>query len=280
MDLSGLGRCGRRVRSRLAAGLALLVLASHAEARTVLRRAPRVHRSTNVSQRKRLNVNDLIAAPGTVELDWGSLYSYTTGSVTLPSAIRYTPDGGSLLRGRTEYSVAFDSISSAVNTTSRSTQFSDRLTFAATSVVYESEHFDIAFAPQVTKLLRNDSGLRLGATTIARYDGGGNTIGVIGSWTGATTASDTNPAGTWDIGGGFGRQLAAKGVWSKVTPHTNVTLERSTGFQKTLAVFGGVAYQFTDRFTADVSGQRFGLIGGGEDRQLLVSFTLNLGKMQ
>lgn len=256
-----------------------LVVMGQAEARTV-RRVPRFHRSTNVSQRKRLNVNDLIAAPGTVELDWGALYSYTTATATGPSAIRFTPDGPGLFIGRTEYSVAFDSVSSAVNTGVRSTQFSDRLTFAATSVVYASEHFDIAVAPQVTTLLRGDSGLRLGGTTIARYDGGRNTIGFIASWSAATVASDTNPAGTWDLGGGFGRQIADKGFWSKVTPHANVNWERSTGFERTVAVFGGVAYDLTDRFSVDFSGQRFGLVGGGEDRQVLVSFTLNLGKGQ
>ena len=95
-----------------------------------------------------------------------------------------------------------------------------------------------------------------------------------------TVASDTNPSGTWDWGGGYARQLASKGVWSKVTPHVNINLEKSTGFERTLAAFGGVGYDLTDRFAVDVSGQRFGLTGGGQDRQLLVSFTLNLGKMR
>jgi len=266
-------------RTLILAGLATLLLTSDGQARFLLRRSPFMRHSGNVTQRKRLNVNDLIAAPGTVELDWGSLYSYTTGALTLPSAMRITPSGDSLLIGRTEYSVAFDSISSAVNTRSRSTQFSDRLTFAATSVVYDSEHFDIAFAPQFTALLRRDSGFRMGGTTIARYDGGGNTIAVIASWNAATTPSSTNPSGTWDFGGGFGHQLATKGLWNKVTPHMNVTLEKSTGYERSLAVFGGIEYQFTERFSTDLSGQRFGLIGGGEDRQVLVSFTWRLGKM-
>ena len=266
-------------RILIAAGLAMLFAAPQASARSTLRHLPRLRHSTGVSQRKRLNVNDLIAQPGTVEIDWGGLYSYTTAALTLPAAIRYTPGGNSVFVGRTEYSVAFDSISSAVNTGTRSTQFSDRLTFAATSVVYASDHFDIAFAPQVTTFLRGDSGVRLGATTIARYDGGGNTIAATASWTAATTASDTNPAGTWDFGGGFGRQLAQKGLLSQFTPHMNLTLERSTGFERTLAVFGGVEYQLTQRLALDLSGQRFGLIGGGQDRQVLLGLTLNLGKL-
>ncbi len=55
-------------------------------------------------------------------------------------------------------------------------------------------------------------------------------------------------------------------------------LERSTGFERTLAAFGGVEYQVNKRVAVDVSGQRFGLVGNGPDRQLLVSLTVNLGK--
>lgn len=266
-------------RILIAVGVALLFAAPQASAEFNLRPSRVFHRSTGVSGRKRLNVNDLIAEPGTVEIDWGGLYSYTTSTLTLPSAVRYTPGGNSLFIGRTEYSVAFDSLSSAVNTGIRSTQFSDRLTFAATSVVYDSEHFDIAFAPQVTTFLRGDSGVRVGATTIARYDGGGSTIAATASWTAATTASETNPSGTWDFGGGFGHHLAEKGLLSQFTPHVNVTLEKSTGFQRTLAGFGGVEYQLTKRVAIDVAGQRFGLIGGGQDRQVLVGLTINLGKL-
>jgi hypothetical protein len=266
-------------RILMAATLALLSAAPQAGARAALRRPPVTRHSTGVSQRKRLNVNDLIAAPGTVEIDWGSLYSYTTSTLTLPSAIRYTPNGNSLLVGRTEYGVGFDTISSAVNTVSRSTQFSDRMTFAATSVVYGSTHFDVAFAPQLTAFLHGDSGIRAGATVIARYDGGGNTISGTASWTGATTASDTNPAGTWDFGAGFGRPLGQKGLLSQFTPHANLTLEKSTGFDRTLAIFGGIEYQLTQRVAIDFSGQRFGLVGGGEDRQVLVGLTINLGKL-
>jgi hypothetical protein len=270
------------LRYSLRAGIAiLLLLAPEAHAAGLRLRRPRIFRRTsNVGQRKRLNVNSLIAAPGTVELDWGILDSYTTGDVTLPSMIRVTPAGKSLFHGRTEYSVAFDSIASAPNAGTRTLQFSDRLTFAATSVLYATDHFALAFAPQLTTLLRGDSGLRLGATTIARYDGGGNTIAATISWSAATVSSDSNPPGTWDFGGGYGRPLASDGLLNKITPHMNVNLEKSTGYERTLSVFGGVAYQVTSRLTSDLSGQRYGLIGGGEDRQFLVSFTYVIGKQK
>ena len=41
----------------------------------------------------------------------------------------------------------------------------------------------------------------------------------------------------------------------------------------------GVEYQLTQRLALDLSGQRFGLIGGGQDRQVLLGLTLNLGKL-
>jgi len=233
---------------------------------------------TGVSLRKRLNVNDLITEPGTIEIDWGGLYSYTTGTLTMPSALKFTPAGNSLLLGRTEYSVAFDSIDSVPSTGTRSTQFSDRLTFAATTVVFDSAHFDVAVAPQVTAFLRNDSGVRIGATVIGRYDRAGNSIGMTAGWSAATSVSDTNPAGVWDFGGGYGRRLASGGFLGRLTAHANAGLEKSTGLLRTASIFGGFEYQANKRVAVDVSAQRLGLIGNGPDRQILVSLTVNLGK--
>lgn len=260
----------------VAAGLLLLLAAPRAHAAPFHR--SRASYASGISLRKRLHVNDLIAEPGTVELDWSGLYSFSTGAFTLPSALKYTPAGDSLFWGRTEYSVAFDSVASAVNSGVRSTQFSDRLTFAATSVVFDSKHFDIAIAPQVTAFLRNESGARLGATAIARYDGGGNTVGATVGWTAATSVTATNPAGVWDFGAGYGRRLAASGFLSQLTPHVNAVLEKSTGLKRTLAVFGGIEYQITKRVAIDASVQRLGLTGDSPDRQFLLGLTVNLGK--
>jgi len=234
--------------------------------------------ASGITQRKRLHVDDLIAEPGTVEFDSGALYSWTTGSITIPTALKYTPEGASFFWGRTEYSVLFDSINSAINTDTRSTQFSDRITFAATSVLYDSLHFDIAIAPQMTVLLHNDSGTRWGATLIARYDNNGSSLGVTAGWTFGTAASDTNPAGVWDFGTGYGHPVGKSGFLQRLTPHCNVLVEKSTGFGKTLSTFGGVEYQVNKRFAVDISGQRYALTGAGPDRQVLLSFTINTGK--
>jgi hypothetical protein len=237
-------------------------------------------RTSNITLRKRLHVNTLITEPGTVELEWDNLYSYTTDNFSMPSIVKYTPAGKHILWGRTEYSVAFDSIDSVPQSGQRLTQFSDRVTFSANAVLHDGEKLDIAVAPQTTFFLRGDAGARVGATAIARYDVGRNSMGATLSWSAATAPSATNPAGSWDWGAGFGRRLAAGGAWGHLTPHVNTVLEKSTGFASTLALFAGVEYQITERIAVDFSGQRFGLTGGNPDRQAVVGLTFNLGKLQ
>src|SRR5439155_18162045 len=46
-----------------------------------------------ISLRKRLHVNTLITAPGTVELEWGNDYSLTSDGYTMPATLKYTPEG-------------------------------------------------------------------------------------------------------------------------------------------------------------------------------------------
>jgi len=224
---------------------------------------------------KRLHINDLITEPGTVELDFGGLYSFTTNNFTLPSALKWTPEGDSLLCGRTEFSATFDSVSSAVDAGGRTTQFSDRITLASTTVLYDSEHFDVGAAPVVTAFLRGDSGARIGGTAIARFDAAGNSAGIATAWSGATTASATNPAGVWDLDLAYGRRLG--GRLRKFTPHMDAVFERATGVERTVALFGGVEYELSPRLAIDGSWQRYGVSGGQSDSQLLVSATLNFG---
>jgi len=240
----------------------------------------RRQRTSNITLRKRLHVNTLITEPGTLEAEWDNLYSFTSGNYSMPSIIKYTPMGKSILWGRTEFSAAFDSVDSIPQTGQRVTQFSDRVTFAANSVLFDGEKLDIAILPQATFFLRGESGARLGATAIARYDAGRNSMGATLSWSGATAPSPTNPSGSWDFGTGFGRRLAAAGAFGHLTPHTNVVYERSTGANPNWAGFAGMEYQITGRVAVDVTGQRFGLRGGTPDRQIVVGMTFNFGKLQ
>jgi len=237
-------------------------------------------RTSNITLRKRLHVNTLITEPGTMEIEWDNLYSATSSNFSMPSIVKYTPAGKNIPWGRTEYSVAFDSVASVPQGGQRVTQFSDRVTFSANAVLRDGEKLDIAIAPQATLFLRDEAGARFGATVIARYDAGRNSMGATVSWSAATSPSPTNPAGSWDFGGGFGRRLAAGGAWGHLTPHVNTVYEKSTGFDTTLAAFAGIEYQITERVAVDFSGQRFGLAGGNPDRQVVVGLTLNLGKLQ
>ena len=244
---------------RVVVAAGLLVLLAAPQARAALFHRSRVSPSrhaSGVSLRKRLHVNDLIAEPGTVELDWGALYSRTTSAFTAPAALKFTPAGNSLFRGRTEYSVAFDSVASAAGAGARSTRFSDHLTFAATSVLFDSPHFDIAVGPQVTAFPRNESGARLGAAAIAplrrRRQQRRGRPGLDG---GHFRQRHESRAGVWDLGAGYGRRLAPSGVLGRFTPHVNAVLERSTGFERTLAAFGGVEYKITEQVAIDTSGQ-------------------------
>ena len=234
---------------------------------------------STITLRKRLHVNTLITAPGTGEIEWGSLYSATNDNFTLPAALKYTPAGTSIIWGRTEYSVAFDSVSIADIGGGRITQFSQSITAAATAVLHDGEKLDFAIAPQAGFLLRNGAGVRLGATAIARYDTGRNSIGATLGWTAATRASDSNPAGTWDVGLGFGRRLAASGQLGKFSPHVNALWERSTGDDRIVSLFEGVEYQMTDRLAFDLGGQHFGVNGNGMDNQLVFGITLNVGRL-
>ena len=236
-------------------------------------------RSSNIALRKRVHVNTLITEPDTIEVEFGSLYSTSSDNFSLPSLIKYTPEGKHILWGRTEYSVGFDSLFSSVIPGGRTTQFSDRVTFSANAVILDGEKLDIAIAPQASFFVRDESGARAGLTAIARYDSGQNSTGVAVSWSAATVSSATNPAGTLDVGFGFGRRLRPSGFIGHFTPHTNVIYEKSTGVDRTVSVFEGVEYQITEKVAVDFSGQHFNVIGGQVDNGVLVGLTVNMGKL-
>jgi hypothetical protein len=250
---------------------ALLVLSLHAAAHAALFHrgdsAPS-ERGPAISLRKRIHVNTLITPPGTMELEYGGSFSWD-GSFTLPMTIHYTPEGHYAWWGRTEFSASFDSLSY-----DNATQFGDRIGVAATCVVHDGEKLDIAIAPQASFLLRGDSGARIGATAIARYDVGRSSAGVTFSWTGATSSSASNPAGIIDLGAGYGFRLKPTGALSHLTPHVNALYEKSTGSDRQISLFEGIEYQVTDPFSIDFSFQHIALWGGPRETQFTVGITL------
>jgi hypothetical protein len=231
-------------------------------------------RSPAITLRKRLHVNTLITEPGTMDIEWGGAFS-SGGSFTFPTAIHYTPQGSHLWWGRTEFMASFDSLSyNEVN------HFGDRITGAATCVVHDGDRLDIAISPQVSYLLRGDSGVRAGATGIARYDVGRSSAGVTFTWTGATNPSATNPAGTFDIGTGYGFQLKPTGLLAHLTPHMNWLYEKSTGNSHQISLFEGMEYQVTDPFAIDFAVQHISLWGNQPDTQFVIGLTVNTGHLR
>ena len=233
--------------------------------------------NAKISLRKRLHVNTLITQPGTGEMDWSSLYSTTTDNFAMPSTIKYTPAGTNILWGRTEYSVAFDSLTSSGTGGARETQFSQAVTVTGTSVLHDGAKLDIAFAPQASFFLRDEQGARIGGVAIARYDSGRNSTGLTLGWSGATRSSGSNPAGTLDAGFGYGRQLSGSPLLEKFTPHLNAEWERSTGTSSALLAFEGVEYQVNSRWALDLAAQHFATAGTAPDHQLIFGITFNLG---
>lgn len=237
------------------------------------------HRASAISLRKRLHVNTLITEPGTMEMEWGGAFS-TGGSFTFPATIKYTPEGSHFYWGRTELSASFDSLSSAVQYDDRATQFSDRVTLAANCVIHDGSKLDLAIAPQTSFLLRGDQGARFGATALARYDSGRSSTGMTFTWTAATAASSTNPAGTFDVGAGYGYRLMPSGPLGHFTVHTNWLYEKSTGMEREISLFEGIEYQITEKVALDLSGQHFSVWGGAVDHQVVIGLTVNMGRLR
>jgi hypothetical protein len=227
-----------------------------------------------IALRKRIHVNPLITAPDTMDFEWGTAVS-TGGAFTFPTTIRYTPEGRYVWWGRTEFAVSFDSL----NYDGSASHFGDRVTAAATCVVRDGEKLDIAIAPTATVLLRGDSGARLGATAIARYDVGRSSMGITAGWTSATHASVTNPASIVDIGAGYGYRLKPSGPLGHLTVHTNWQWEKATSTVRQLSVFEGVEYQINDPFAVDFSAQHLAAWGGQIDHQIVVGLTVQTARL-
>ena len=277
-DHCGIAPGKNQINPKTFAALAFIVLCASSASAALFRHPARNSAgNAKISLRKRLHVNTLITAPGTAELDWSNLYSLSTSNFAMPSAIKYTPAGSHILWGRTEYSAAFDSISSAEAGGGRLTQFSQAVTQTSTAVLHDGPKLDIAVAPQATFFLRDESGARLGAILIARYDSGRNSTGVTAGWSVATHNSLTSPAGTFDAGFGFGRQLSGSRLIEKFTPHFNAEWERSTGTSSAILASEGIEYQITDHLALDASAQHFATSGSAPDHQLAFGITFNLG---
>jgi hypothetical protein len=97
---------------------------------------------------------------------------------------------------------------------------------------------------QFTFLVRGDSGVRAGIGALSKYDFGLNTSGASATWTGATRASETNPARDWETGDTYVRRLGDKRLLSKISAYTSVFVERATICDNALAHSIGCLYSW------------------------------------
>ena len=209
-------------RALIGAVLLLEIAAPMMQAR-ILRRSPGT-RSARISLRRRLHISSLITDVGTVETEFSTDWT-DPQSFTMPTTVKWTPEGSTLLWGRTEYSANFDVVSSLVTDHNRVTHASDHVGFAGTALLVDGEHWNLAAAPSITFGGRDQPGVRAGLTAILRYDHGRNSTGTTLTWNGNPNPSDANPAGTWDLGSGFGHTFG-----DRTTVHFDTQLERATGF--------------------------------------------------
>jgi hypothetical protein len=191
----------------------------------------------------------------------------------MPTTVKWTPEGSTLIWGRTEYSANLDIVTSLVSDGNRVTHTSDHAGITATTLLADGEHWNFAVAPSITFGGREQPGFRAALTAITRYDYGRNSAGATLTWTGTPNPNDAAPAGSWDLGAGYGHTFGAK-----TTLHGDLQLERATGFVRAWSFFEGVEYQFTPAVAVDVSAQHLNAIGGTLDHQILAGLTVNFGR--
>lgn len=239
------------------------------------RRAPARHAPT-LALRRRMFVSSLIVEPGLGEFDCSVTSSTSNNTLFFPATLRYTPTGPSILWGRTEFSVSWDSAYSADEAQNRTYQFSDHVTLTGVSVLLDSKHWDLALAPQVTVLTRGASGVRVGGAGIARGDFGRDSVAMSASWTGATNpAGSDNPAGTFDWLAGY-----ARSVGGGFTVYASAQWERSTGIGPQVSVFEGIQYSPNDRWGIELSGQHYAAGSSQTDNQMVLGITITLGRLK
>lgn len=254
----GAGGMGRRL---VISALLVTLFPPALPARIRLRRTGR-QRSTNTSQRRRLHDDNLIADAGTVEVEWG--HQFSGSSYSMPSTLKFVPAGDNPLWRRTEFSGHLETVSSD--------GWADRITLTAARILHDDEKLSVAVAPQGTFFFRNERGTRLGAVVFGRYDLGPHSFGGSLAWTGGTVPSPTNPAGSWETGGGYARR------WARLVLFGNTLYDRSTGESGSLSVFEGGSWDLTEHWELDVVGQHFNVRGGEVDHRLYLGLTINLGR--
>ena len=215
-------------------------------------------------------------APGTMELEMGT--ASWSGFFALPVLLKYTPFDGSGFFHQAEFGVGFDAVSSVDMGPDRMTEFGDRIGVILRRPVYSSGPVVFAVAPQATFLLRGDEGARIGATGIAAFGFGLNGAVVNAGWSSATNSSSSNPAHDYFVAADFARTLGNSGGLTRLIPFVGVLYQDTTHDSASVSLGQGLSYRLRADWVFDVAVHEHGVGLGERDYQILVGFTVNLGR--
>ncbi len=208
-------------------------------------------------------MNRLITEPGTLEVEFSAAYS-EAGDFVNPMLVKFTP-----LRGRTELSVGFDYAHPG-----------NDVTFAANTMLYDGEHWNVSLGPALTLVRADGEGLRPGATFITRYDHGLASVGVTATWSKATRPSVYNPADQTAFGLGGGIRLGKEGWRRHWTLNGNVLNERASSTRPMTSTFEGLEWELNSRVSINLVAQQLDWRGPNRDNQALAGVTVNFGHIR
>lgn len=228
-------------------------------------------------QRPSFSNDNVTTVPGTVELELGG--AATGEFFGLPTGFKFTPDvPQGLLRGM-EFSVGFDSISSLEMGSNRDTRFGDRVGFAVRRALYQGDSFSFGIAPQAVFFLRDEEGARLGASAIAVYSFGLNSLVANLVWSAATDSSENNPARQTSVIAGYSRTLGSGPQASRVAAFFEYLQEFPTDQPSRVSLIQGISYRLRPDLVLDFAVQQNGLAATPFDFAVATGLTYNLGRL-
>ena len=240
---------------------------------TAQQAGPKTYAAT--PQRPTFTSDTSVTAPGSVELELGGTFS--RGSWALPAFLKFTPDVAGLF-SQTELGVGFDLVSSVSIAGNRETRLGDSLSFSVRRAVYEGGSFSVALAPLASFFLREKEGVRLGATGIAVYSWGLNSLVGNLTWTGATRPSTENPSGQVDVSFDYVRSLGSRCVWERLAIFAGALYENPTGHSVSVSLAQGMSYKLRPHWVLDLAVVERGLAFGPSEWEILGGATVNLGR--
>lgn len=228
-------------------------------------------------QRPSFSNDNSTTAPGTLELELGG--SGNAEFFGLPTLLKFTPDVSDGIFSGTEFSVGFDSISSVEIGNDSDTRFGDRIGFAVRRALYQNGGFSFGVAPQAVFFLRGEEGARLGASAIAVYSFGKNSVVANLLWSAATDASENNPRQQTGVIAGYSRTLGSGPRLSRASAFAEFLQEFPSDEPSRVSLMQGVTYRVRPDLVVDFSLQQNGLAATPFDLIFATGLTYNFGRI-